>query len=210
VSQPYHHGNLRAAVLERAAAVIEAEGPYAFSLRSLASDLGVSHTAPRHHFGSREGVLNALAAEGFGLLAADLQRTREAGGSFLDLGVAYVEFAVAHPAHFQVMFTPALLDETSGELHAARERAFAELTGGVDRLVRDGRTEDAAAAVIAGWSLVHGLATLALTGNLDSAGVRSLLVEQDLPALTRRAAGMLYGSPAGELGPSAPRGDPER
>ena len=192
----YHHGNLRAAVLERVAVVIAERGPYGFSLRSLAADLGVSHTAPRHHFGSREGVLNALAAQGFGWLAEALGQTREAGGTFLDLGVTYVEFAVGHPAHFQVMFTPALLDEAHPELSASRSRAFAELTGGVAELVRDNRTDDAAAALIAGWSLVHGLATLAMTGNLDTAGVRALLAEQDLSEIARRTGRMLFGSAA--------------
>lgn len=194
MTHPYHHGNLHAAVLERAAVVIAAEGPYTLSLRSLAKDLGVTHTAPRHHFGSREGVLNALAAQGFGWLAEGLRQTRERGGGFLDLGVTYVEFAVAHPAHFQVMFTPTLLDLENAELAAARELAFAELTGGVDQVVAAQGTDDAAAALIAGWSLVHGLATLALSGNLDSAGVRELLAEQDLSAITRRAGGMLFGS----------------
>jgi len=194
VNPTYHHGNLRQAVLERAAAVIAADGPYAFSLRSLATDLEVSHTAPRHHFGSREGVLNALAAQGFGWLADQLELSRKRGGGFLELGVSYVEFAVAHPGHFQVMFAPALLDETDPELSKARSRAFGELTGGVERLGLADPDDDAAAAVIAGWSLVHGLATLALTGNLQSSGVRDLLVDQDLTALTRRTASMLFGS----------------
>ena len=84
-------GNLAAAVLQRAAEVIAAEGPQGFSLRSLAADLGVSHTAPRHHFGSREGVLNALATQGYDWLADRLRRAREQSGSFLDVGVAYTE-----------------------------------------------------------------------------------------------------------------------
>src|SRR5262245_62070040 len=195
MADSYHHGSLREAVLERAAAVIAAEGPYLFSLRSLAAELGVSHTAPRHHFGSREGVLNALATQGFQRLGAQLRGTREAGGSFLDVGVGYVEFALANPAHFQVMFAPALLDETDPELAAARSAAFAELRGGVDAMSAVGAVEDAAAAVVAGWSIVHGFATLALTGNLDGSGIRSLFADGDLLSLARRSAGMLYGSP---------------
>ncbi|WP_028647299.1 TetR/AcrR family transcriptional regulator [Nocardiopsis sp. CNT312] len=190
----YHHGNLRAAVLERAAEVIGSEGPYAFSLRSLAADLGVSHTAPRHHFGSREGVLNALAAEGFTELARRLRRVREAGGGLLDAGVEYVRFALDRPAHFQVMFAPTLFDEADAELSVARSAAFAELTAGVDALAREGEElEDRAAAVVAGWSVVHGIATLALTGNLDSSGVRRLFHDTDLVEITRRSAGLLFG-----------------
>ena len=198
MTHPYHHGHLHDAVLSQAAVVIAAEGPHRFSLRSLAADLGVSHTAPRHHFGSRTGVLTALAAQGFDWLADRLRSTREAGGSYLDLGVAYVEFATTHPAHFQVMFSPDLLDDDDAALASARGRSFAELTGGADQMVREGRTDDAVAAVIAGWSLAHGLATLAQTGNLDRSGVRDLLDDGDLLTLTRRAAGMLFGSPRNE------------
>jgi len=201
----YHHGNLRTAVLERAAEVIEREGPYAFSLRSLAADLGVSHTAPRHHFGGREGVLNALATEGFQELTARLRADREAGGGFLEAGVEYVRFATERPAHFQVMFAPALLSDDD-ELEAARTAAFAELQGGVRSLAAEGRpVEDSAAAVVAGWAIVHGIATLALTGNLDSSGVRRLFADTDVLTITRRSAGLLF-----DQGPARGRATGER
>jgi AcrR family transcriptional regulator len=188
----YHHGHLAEAVLARAAELIAADGPYALSLRALAADLGVSHTAPRHHFGSREGVLNALAAQGFRWLAASLAGIREGGGTFLDVGVGYVDFAVRHPAHFQVMFTSNLLDDSDPELDAASRAAFAELTGGVAALDSTVAVEDSAAAVVAGWALVHGIATLALSGNLDSSGVRVLLDGGDLLEITRRSGRMLF------------------
>ncbi|NYH52061.1 MULTISPECIES: TetR/AcrR family transcriptional regulator [Nocardiopsis] len=199
----YHHGNLRAAVLEKAAEVIGREGPHSFSLRSLAVELGVSHTAPRHHFGSREGVLNALATEGFRELADRLRANREAGGDFLDAGVEYVRFATDRPAHFDVMFTPSLLGTDDEELNAARKAAFDELRTGVDSLTDRGEVEDAAAALVAGWSVVHGVATLALTGNLDGSGLRSLFQDTDLLAITRRSAGLLFGPRT----PGSPRGD---
>lgn len=194
----YHHGNLRAAVLERAAQVIAEKGPYGFSLRSLAADLGVSHTAPRHHFGGREGVLNALAVEGFTELTARLRANQEAGGGFLESGVVYVGFATDFPAHFTVMFEPSLLDQEDAELAAARQAAFAELRSGVASLVEEGREVDESAALVAGWSIVHGLATLALTGNLESAGVRALFGDADLTTITRRSAGLLFGPSARE------------
>jgi AcrR family transcriptional regulator len=195
VADTYHHGSLREAVLERAATVIAQEGPYLFSLRSLAAELGVSHAAPRHHFGSREGVLNALATQGFLRLAERMRGIRESGGSFLDTGVAYVAFALENPGHFQVMFAPTLLDETDAALAAARAAAFAELRGGVEAMAAAGAVEDAAAGVVAGWSIVHGFATLALTGNLDGSGIRALFTDGDLLGLARRSAGLLYGSP---------------
>lgn len=189
----YHHGHLAEAVVRRAAEVIAADGLHALSLRSIAADLGVSHTAPRHHFGSREGVLNALATQGFRELGASLAEVRENGGTFLDLGVAYVAFALDHPAHFQVMFTPNLLGDSDPQLNEARQATFAELTGGVADLGSTVAIEDSAAAVIGGWALVHGIATLALTGNLDTAGVRSL-IDGDLLEVTRRCGRMLFGA----------------
>lgn len=181
-------------MLRRAVEVIETEGPGHFSLRSLAADLGVSHTAPRHHFGSREGVLNAVAAEGFTMLAASLRGVREGGGGFLDVGVAYVEFAVANPAHFEVMFSPKLLNLSDPTLQAARETTYAELRGGVEALAASGRVEDPPAAVLAAWSVVHGIATLALTGNLDASELRSVVADGDLSEITRRSAGLLFGA----------------
>jgi AcrR family transcriptional regulator len=187
----YHHGDLRRAVLDRAVQVIGSEGADALSLRALAADLGVSHTAPRHHFASRQGLLTAIAAEGFAELRERLEQVRDRGGSFLDIGVGYVEFALARPAHFSVMFTPAILDPADPELEAAMEATFALLRQGVDGLPTPSARQDAAAAVIASWSLVHGLATLALTGNLDKARVRDL-VGGDLLDLARRSAAMLH------------------
>lgn len=194
MNDTYHHGDLRRAVLDRAVAVIAAEGPGQFSLRSLAADLGVSHTAPRHHFGSREGVLSAVATEGYELLAAQLAGVRERGGSFLDAGVAYVDFALRHPAHFEVMFSPKLLDEQDPALRAARDATYAELRGGVEGLAASGRVNDPAAAVLAAWAVVHGIATLALTGNLDASELRAVVANGDLLEITRRSAGLLFAS----------------
>ena len=185
--------------MDEALSVIAAAGPDHVSLRAIAAAIGVSHTAPRHHFGSRDGLLAALAAEGFDLLADRLVDVRESGGSFLDVGVGYVAFALESPSHFAVMFSPDLLDDDP-ELDRARDRAYGELRGGVEALARAGRIEDAQAAIVAGWSLLHGLASLSLTGNLGRAGLDlGTAPLGDVTDLARRAAGMLYGSPgAGE------------
>lgn len=190
----YHHGNLRAAVLERAARIIAEQGPQELSLRALAADLGVSHTAPRHHFGSREGVLRALAAEGFTELERRLRANREAGEGFREAGVEYVRFATEHPAHFQVMFARGLIGPDDADLANARAAAFAELRAGVDSLTEEGRSvPDVPAAALAGWAMVHGIASLTLSGTLEGSGVRALFEDDDLLTVTRRSAGLLYG-----------------
>jgi AcrR family transcriptional regulator len=154
----YHHGNLRDAILDSAARTVAAEGVGGLSLRAIAKEIGVSHTAFRRHFGSREGVLNALAVQGNRMLAAALRTETD----FLEVGVAYVRFALAHPGHFTVMFRSDLLDNDDPDLVAARAAAGAPLTSGVADLQLD----DPEAGKVTGWAVVHGIATLALTGNL--------------------------------------------
>lgn len=188
--------DLRAALLRATAEVVAASGVDEVSIRALARAAGVSHAAHRHHFASRTGLLTALAAEGHHLLADTLERAAER--DFLAVGVAYVAFARDHPGHFAVMFSPGLLDEDDSALVEARSRSFAVLTSGVDAMAAEGRLDDARAAVVAGWSLVHGLATLALTGNLTGAGLADSVDGEALTTLAARAAGMLYDSPSGE------------
>lgn len=187
--------DLRASLLAATARVVAESGVDAVSIRALAREAGVSHAAHRHHFASRTGLLTALAAEGHRALAAALEEA--AATSFLDVGVAYVRFARDHPGHFTVMFAPGLLDETDAELAAARGRTFAVLQAGVEAMAAEGRLDDAQAAVVAAWSLVHGLATLAATGNLTRAGLVPSTDGAALTDLAARAAGMLYGSPGG-------------
>ena len=180
----YHHGNLRDAILTGAAAVIARDGVGALSLRALAVDIGVSHTAFRRHFGSREGVLNALAVRG-NLVLAERLRAAAAAGPFTDVGVAYVRFALDEPGLFAVMFRSDLLDNDDPELISARTEALAPLRAGVRAL---GAT-DPLAAEVANWGVVHGVATLALTGTLTGALDDP---QADVEALARRALSLLH------------------
>ena len=160
----YHHGDLRRAVLTAALDVIRTEGPGVLSLRDLARRAGVSHAAPAHHFKDRTGLLTAIATEGHDLLTAALSEATD----LRDAGVRYVRFAVAHPAHFQVMFRPDLLRPDDPHLMAARARSYGQLRAGVAALPDD-RTTDPDLVGIAAWSTAHGFATLLLTHNLDRA-----------------------------------------
>ncbi|WP_091292351.1 TetR/AcrR family transcriptional regulator [Micromonospora halophytica] len=159
-NRPYHHGDLRRALLATTAEAIREAGPAALSLRDLARRAGVSHAAPAHHFGDKAGLLTAFAVEGYDLLAEELGR---AGDDLLEIGVAYVRFAVEHRAHFEVMFRPDLYRPDDPALVAARARSGATLHGGV-------AAHPAASApdrdALAAWSIVHGFATLWLAGAL--------------------------------------------
>ncbi|HEX2849741.1 MAG TPA: TetR/AcrR family transcriptional regulator [Acidimicrobiales bacterium] len=181
--RPYHHGDLRRALLDEAVAVIAAEGPSVLSLRDLARRIGVSHAAPAHHFGDKRGLLGAVAAEGFDLLATALEAAYEHRGDFLEVGLAYVRFAVDHPAHFEVMFRRDLYAADDEEVQAAERRAEAVLYGPIAALVPGA---DVVGVGVAAWSLVHGFATLWLSGNLPG------LLGADADAAARRVVTKLF------------------
>jgi AcrR family transcriptional regulator len=166
-SRPYHHGQLRAAVIAGAVAEVEAVGTAGVSMREIARRAGVSHSAPAHHFGDKAGIFTAIATEGFRLAADAIESAAMSGPfGFLDGGAAYVAFALTHPGHFEVMFRPALHNSEDQELTEARQRAFAILDASAVALAQEWDLPDPAAIVVTGWSLSHGLATLLLTGNL--------------------------------------------
>ncbi|WP_329104444.1 TetR/AcrR family transcriptional regulator [Micromonospora sp. NBC_01699] len=163
----YHHGDLQRVLLEAAVTAIEESGPSALSLRDLARRAGVSHAAPTHHFGDKAGLLTVLATQGFHLFADNLGHIREQTGSLLEIGVGYVRFAVEYRAHFEVMFRPELYHRDDPLLVAAKQRATDELQAGVATLGEPpGDERDPRLAGLAAWSLVHGFATLWLSGAL--------------------------------------------
>ncbi len=159
-TRPYHHGDLRPALLRAAVEAIGHAGPAAMSLREVARSAGVTHAAAAYHFGDKAGLLTAVAVQGYRLLAQELQIARDARRGFREVGVAYVRFAVRHRAHFEVMYRPELYRPDDAEVREARAATAAALYGTA--------SPDAArlAAGAAAWSLVHGLATLWLNGNL--------------------------------------------
>jgi AcrR family transcriptional regulator len=187
---PYHHGDLRRALLDTALEAIAEHGPVAISLRELARRAGVSHAAPTHHFRDKTGLLTALAAEGWGLLADALEAVPDR--AFSELGVAYVVFATEHPAHFAVMRAPGLVRRDDPELVAAERRAGAALDAEPDGRPRDRTT------ALAGWALVHGLSALLLEGMVAPEP------GSDVAELAR-AVTLRLGRPLGEPGRVGPR-----
>ena len=171
----YHHGDLARALLDAAVTLIDEVGVAHLSLRELARRTGVSNAAPGHHFGDKAGLFTALAAEGFALLADALGAAAgsSAGSSvgtgdvdFAEVGVAYVQFALTHRAHFEVMFRPELYHCDDPAVVANGARASSQLYGPAAKAMGGTRSRDAG---VAAWSLVHGLATLIINGNLDPA-----------------------------------------
>ena len=198
---PYHHGNLRRALIDAAVETIASDGVAALNLRDLARRLGVSHAAPTHHFGDRTGLLTAVAVEGYDGLAAATQAAWQDTQSYLEVGVAYVGYATTHPGHFAVMFRPDLVRADDPELARASAASAAMLYGPLEELeLAADDAQERRIAATAAWGLVHGIATLWLQGSLRDS------TADDPEALTRAAARYLFeGQNAGRRGSRSPR-----
>ena len=154
-------------MLDGALVAIAEHGPAALSLREVARRAGVSHAAPTHHFGDKAGVLTAIAIEGFTLLAATTGAADQSTGDLTEAGIAYIRFAVEHPAHYQVMFRPDLLHTDDPDLVQAQTASAEVLFGAVRRSLGPHAAEqDVVAGVIAAWSFAHGFASLWSSQNL--------------------------------------------
>ncbi|MES2055313.1 MAG: TetR/AcrR family transcriptional regulator [Pseudomonadota bacterium] len=191
----YHHGDLRAALITAAVAVIEERGVDAFSLRETARRAGVSATAPAHHFGDARGLLTEIATEAFialgdALAAADAAAGPTRRARLMAQGQAYVRFALAHPGRYRLMWRKALLDKSAPGHVEAGDRAFTILdhaARGADAVGDSGPRDLALAPSIACWSLVHGFAALALDGAFAPQGQEA----EGLEPLLERALGYL-------------------
>ncbi|QNS07688.1 TetR/AcrR family transcriptional regulator [Streptomyces xanthii] len=164
----YHHGDLRAACLRAARELLEEDGSAGLSLRAVARRAGVSATAPYRHFADREALVSAVAAQGYGELAESLAAAHPTPSSPDELAavaVAYVRFALDHPALFRAMFAEPC-DPSDAE-RAAATAAITEYVHGIVLGAFPGAGEtDALATTV--WALVHGLAFLHLDGKLDA------------------------------------------
>lgn len=169
MSAPYHHGDLANALLTAVGEIVRERGASGVSLREAARRAGVSHSAPAHHFGDKDGLIEAFGTQGWELLAEGLR------AKFLDtedrphrdrlaaLGRAYLEFAMSHPAHYEVMMR--MMDECEDPLapiHQAAEAAFIPLALLVGDIVNDGLVPEHRARYFASmlWGMVHGIAHL--------------------------------------------------
>lgn len=169
----YHHGNLRQALLDAAETLLRREGVAGLTLRAAAAETGVSHAAPKNHFGDLRGLQSELAASGFRRLATQMRVALESAATPDDamdaIGRSYVAFAVANPGLFNLMYRGEMLDAERPALKSALAD-MATLLRGTVAARHAGETLASPAAIVGGiaaaWSLVHGYATLLVDGRL--------------------------------------------
>jgi AcrR family transcriptional regulator len=189
--QRYHHGDLRAALVGAALALIDEHGVKGFALKDAAKAAGVSTAAPYRHFVDKEALLQAIEDEGFALfnaaLAAAYAGKERLDQRIVEMGVAYVRFALEHPAHFRVMFGAGTGKYTgpAGE----NARGFLLLVDAVTALHPDAPEEMRGDLVLTAWSVVHGFALLQLDG-----AFAATVGMTDPEAQLRRMLGVMIGT----------------
>jgi AcrR family transcriptional regulator len=174
--RPYHHGDLRRALLDAALQLVAERGMPDFTLREVARQAGVSHNAPYNHFADKAELVAALTVEGFHKLEVALRSTYEqrAGTPLertLALSGAYLRFAFDHPAVYSLLFRPELRqsshhrEECDETVKNAATAAFQVFLDGLAASQRAGEIRsDLSVEMLAltVWSTMHGLTTLLL------------------------------------------------
>lgn len=193
--RPYHHGDLRAALIAAAEDELIDKGVDAFSLRGAAKRAGVSHAAPAHHFRDASALLDALAAAGFARLTVAMRNEQTSAGSgrkeqLIAAGIGYVQFALENSELLQLMFATSRRRGDDAELQRNSEAAFSVLVNGVGQIRgREVFQSDAGwRDVAACWAMVHGYAQLAIAGKMEFVTGLDFEEQRDLIAdLLKRA-----------------------
>jgi len=183
-TRPYHHGNLRQALLRAAETALEARGIQHLSLRELSRELGVSHASPQRHFASKQDLIDALAIMGFERLSSVVGKAAEARGKDFNARLtkaasAYIGFALKHPALFALMFEAKRRPGMLPDLRTAVVAAFSH----IPKLLKEGQE---AGKIIAGdpdrlaltlGAALHGLVAMSIEGKIRGAALKAIVPE---------------------------------
>ncbi len=170
----YHHGNLRKQLIETALEIIAVDGLEKVSMRGLGSRIGVSRTAPYRHFANKSELLAAIAEEGYCKLTLVLNSVNISGTDdsltrLMDIGIAYVEFAVSNPAHYRIMFGNEIQGKSrTSSLLGAAGTSFNELLTAVRMCGDEKKIKPFDPIVVANtlWATAHGISTLLIDGQV--------------------------------------------
>ncbi|MDE0075862.1 MAG: TetR/AcrR family transcriptional regulator [Gammaproteobacteria bacterium] len=173
----YHHGDLRAALLAEAAAMIDEGGTSSVTMRAIGRRLGVSRSAPYRHFADKSALLVAVAAAGFDRLRDRLEAVAAGAsgariGRLRRVGEEYVRFALENPGHYRLMYgKEAITREDRPELREAANALFDELVRIVQTHQQGGtiKRQDPHLQAYVAWGAVHGLASLLIEGQILTA-----------------------------------------
>ena len=182
--RPYHHGNLRQALLHAAEAALEARGVEHLSLRELSRELGVSHASPQRYFATKQDLLDALAIMGFERLSSVIAKAAEARSEDFDARLtkaafAYFGFALKYPALFALMFEAKRRPGMRPELRTALKAAFSH----IPKILKEGQD---AAKIVAGdpdrlaltiGAALHGLVAMSIEGKIRGAPLKAIVSE---------------------------------
>jgi AcrR family transcriptional regulator len=171
----YHHGRLRSELLKTAAEIISTDGPDNLSIRTLSRRIGVSRTALYRHFPNKTALLAAIGEDGFIRLTSNYRRINsddslDASTRLQMIGRAYVDFALKNPGHYRLMFGHEIMKEQRpAELGAAARETFEEFLSVVEEVRREAGANPEETLSMAGvaWSMVHGLSSLLIDGQIE-------------------------------------------
>lgn len=221
--RPYHHGDLRRAIIDTAMDMLHADKSWQFTLREVARRAGVSHAAPYKHFADKASLLAEISLIGFdrlreALAAAKVSRPGSLRDEIGAMAHAYVRFGMSHPALYRLMFS-AEAGQAAQEIHL-HERALAALGVLVELLERGQaagllRKRDVRGQVAACWAQMHGITLLTIDGLLLPEKVGPNALEDALAVLLeglekegvkKQASDMDAASPKAQYGDHALRG----
>src|SRR5215475_14602907 len=182
--KPYHHGDLRRALLDEALRTIQTDGVEHLTLRTVGERLGVSRSALYRHFADKQSLLATVGKEGFRKLRQTIAEAWEQNGrgraGFQAMGKAYIQFAVAHPSHYRVMFGGFIESAAKDDHFVAEAKAAFQVL--VDALIEQQnaggiRRDDAVQMARFVWAVVHGTAMLIIDAQVPEAAQREALVQ---------------------------------
>jgi AcrR family transcriptional regulator len=170
--RPYHHGDLRTALIKAALSLVEQHGVKGLALSDAARQVGVSVAAPYRHFKDKEALLAEIAAEGFVLFRDALALAAKSNPKnkvqrLVEMGVAYVDFALEHRSHFKVMWESGIPKENYPQVGKVAHEAYLLLEKAAMDLLPEAPAGRQQALVATAWSIVHGYASLTLENELD-------------------------------------------
>ncbi|MEH6590726.1 MAG: TetR/AcrR family transcriptional regulator [Halioglobus sp.] len=184
--ESYHHGDLRAALLDAALGIINEKGPQHLTIREVARNAGVSHTAPYRHFANKDDLIVAVVKQGFDLMSQTMNAEKAAAepdplSQFAAAGMSYIDFALNNPAYYRIMYSGDLLSSNGQHtLQHTSTDTFAELVADIEtcqslNLVRPGNPALQALALL---SSIHGFVTMVIDNRVAALLGRDYDIDQ--------------------------------